>query len=591
MTGETTQLPGPKLTRRQFLTAAGAAAGAVALPGSLIDRALAVAPAGSSLKDIKHVVLLMQENRSFDHYFGTMQGVRGFADTATYQSYANGPTTDPATVFNQTTVHQGKPLLTVGGQSQLNPFELVSNPPTANGQTLDDITHDWGPQHLAWNDGSMDQFAVQHLLNDGTAKLQYSSGPGGLPEAGSSSAPIGITTMGYYRPGDSLQFYRAVASAFTICDGYHCSVLGPTDPNRLMWMSGSLGAHSKDVGGPVLTTYVQNREQMLGSLDWPTVPELLTEHGVTWKVYQDPTSNALFNVLNYFKSFTTPSSSAEAHNAALGLAPVYPAEFVADVMSGTLPQVSWIMPPAPNCEHPAAPPEYGEYLVSQILQTLVMNPDVWASTVFLVLYDENGGFFDHVAPPTPGPTVTTVAGLPAGSQPGGILDGEYVTTSNPTNAAGGPPSDWGNVLGPVGLGFRVPALVISPFSAGGWVSHQTFDHVSTHKLIESVFLTPGALGPGNLHVSDWRYNFVGDLSSALPTLTRPVITVPTLPQPSMGDPTVVEQNVLLGFAGTADYGPAYPVPASNQPVPGQTDPGPTRTAGQHQSGHVRAAKA
>lgn len=571
-------MPGPKITRRHFLTLAGATAGAVTLPGALLDRALAVTPAGSSVRDIKHIVMLMQENRSFDHYFGTMSGVRGFADTTSYGSYAGGPRTDPSTVFDQTTLYNGQPLLEVGGDSYLRPFELVSDPPTANGQTLNDITHDWGPQHLAWNDGSMDQFVVQHLRNDGTAALQYSSGPGGLPQPGPSSAPIGIETMGYYRPGDSLQFYRAVASAFTICDGYHCSVLGPTDPNRLMWMSGSLGAHSGDVGGPVLTTYVSNREQMLGSLQWPTVPELLTEHGVSWKVYQDPTSNALFNVLNYFKSFTTPSTPTQAQNAALGLGPVYPAEFAADVAAGTLPQVSWIMPPAANCEHPATPPEYGEYLVAQILDTLVLNPEVWASTVFLVLYDENGGFFDHMAPPTPGPTVTSLAGLPAGAQPGGPLDGEYVTTADPTNAAGGPPADWAGVLGPVGLGFRVPALVISPFSAGGWVCHDTFDHVSTHKLIESVFLTPGALvGPGGLHVSKWRYDSVGDLTAALPTLASPVTAVPTLPPTSMGDPTVVEQNVLLGFAGTGDYGPAYPVPQSNGPVPAQDDPGPGRT--------------
>ncbi len=571
------------MSRRRFLTMAGAAAGAVALPGDILDRALAITPAGSSLKDVKHIVMLMQENRSFDHYFGTMGGVRGFADSTSYQSYTGGPRTDPGSVFQQTTLEKdGTVLLRVGGDTYLSPFELVSDPPTANGQTLNDITHDWGPQHLCWNDGSMDQFAVQHLLNDGTAKLQFSSGPLGLPELGPSTAPIGVTTMGYYRPRDSLQFYRALASAFTVCDGYHCSVLGPTDPNRLMWMSGSLGAHSGDRGGPVLETYVTNREQMLGSLDWPTLPELLTEHGVTWKVYQDPTSNVLFNVLNYFKSFATPSSAAQVQNAAQGLTPLYPEGFAADVLAGTLPQVSWIMPPIANCEHPATPPEYGEYLVSQILQTLVSNPEVWASTVFLVVFDENGGFFDHVAPATPGPTVTALSDLPSGAAPGGQFDGEYVTTADPTNAAGGPPTDWGGVLGPVGLGFRVPALVISPFSAGGWVCRDTFDHVSTHKLVEKVFLSPGALtGAGGLHISPWRYSTVGDLTAALPALGAPVSAVPALPATSMGDPTVVEQNVLLGFAGTADYGPAYPVPASNGPVPAQNDPGPARvtTAG------------
>ena len=572
-------MPGRPMTRRRFLTMTGAAAGAAAMPRAVLDRALAVPPAGSSLSDVKHIVMLMQENRSFDHYFGTMRGVRGFADRATYRSYPGGPSTDPATVFDQTTLHGGRPLLQVGGDTFLRPFELVSDPPTANGQTLNDITHDWGPQHLAWNDGSMDRFVVQHLLNDGTAPLQYSSGPVGAPQPGPSSAPIGIETMGYYRPGDSLEFYRAVAAAFTICDSYHCSVLGPTDPNRLMWMSGSLGAHSGDTGGPVLTTYVSNRELMLGTLDWPTVPELLTDHGVSWKVYQDPTSNLLFNVLDYFRSFAAPSTPTQVHNASLASAPVFPAQFAADVVAGTLPQVSWILPPAANCEHPATPPEYGEYLVSQILDTLLLNPDVWASTVFLVLYDENGGFFDHVAPPTPGPAVTSVAALPPGALAGGPLDGEYVTTADPINGAGGPPSDWAGVLGPVGLGFRVPALVISPFSAGGWVCPDLFDHVSTHKLIEKVFLSPGALvGEGGLHVSKWRYDLVGDLSAALPALAEPVRAVSPLPPTSMGDPTVVEQNVLLGFAGTADYGPAYPVPTANKPVPSQDDPGPGKVA-------------
>jgi len=571
-------MTGPNVTRRRFLTLTGAAAATMALPGALIDRALAVAPAGDSLSEVKHIVMLMQENRSFDHYFGTMSGVRGFADRASYRSYARGPATNPATVFDQSTVYKGKPLLTVGGDPYLRPFELVSNPPTVNGQTINDITHDWGPQHLAWNNGAMNQFAVQHLLNDGTAKLEIDPGAAGVGQPAASTAPVGIETMGYYKEGDSLEFYRAIAQAFTICDGYHCSVLGPTDPNRLMWMSGSLGAHSADRGGPILETYVTNRGDLYGTLNWPTLPELLTQHGVTWKAYQDPTSNALFNVLTYFENFVKPSSSTDAQNAVSGLTPVYPAEFASDVISGTLPQVSWIMPPAPNCEHPATAPEYGEYLVSQILQTLLLNPDVWAQTVFLVVYDENGGFFDHVAPPTPGPTITALADLPKGAFARGTYDGEYVTTANPTNAAGGPPSDWSGVLGPVGLGFRTPALVISPFSAGGWVCHDTFDHISTQKLIEKAFLKPGTLlGADGLHISPWRYDSVGDLTSALPAISRPVSAVPTLPATSMGDPDVVEQN-LLGALGTVDYGPAYPVPTSNGPVPSQDEPGPSRTA-------------
>ena len=138
-------MPGPNVSRRRFLSLAGAAAGAMALPSALLDRALAISPAGSSLRDVKHVVMLMQENRSFDHYFGTMAGVRGFGDRTSYRSYRGGPATNPSVIFDQTTVHNGKPLLEVGGDAHLRPFELVSNPPTVNGQTINDITHDWGP--------------------------------------------------------------------------------------------------------------------------------------------------------------------------------------------------------------------------------------------------------------------------------------------------------------------------------------------------------------------------------------------------------------------------------------------------------------
>ena len=588
-TGASGSRPNKRLTRRDFLRAGAMAgvAGAVGAKlgsglspaqGRLIEAALASATA-ASLSDIKHVVILMQENRSFDHYFGTMAGVRGYGDTTSYSSFPTGPSTNPATVFTQSmrgTSIDGKVAnyTLADGETVLEPFELVSNPPTVAGQTTNDITHDWGPQHGAWNNGHMDRFAVEHLANDPIAAWGFST-VAGIPIPGTSNVPTGITTMGYYRPGDCLSFYRALADAFTICDGYHCSVLGPTDPNRLMSMSGSLGAHSADSGGPILTTYVQNREQLFGTLNWPTMPELLGDHGVTWKIYQDPTSNLLFNILTYFQNYVKPSTSAQVQNAVNALTPVYPVQFAADVAAGTLPQVSWILPPAFACEHPAAPAEYGEWLVSQILEILTSNPAVWAQTVFLVVYDENGGFFDHVAPPTPGPTVQSVAGLPSGAGAGGAYDGEYVTTANPSNAAGGPPSDWANVLGPVGLGFRTPALVVSPFSAGGWVCSDTFDHISTLKLIERVFLSPGTLtGANGLHISPWRYGLVGDLTAALPNATA-TTAVPTLPATSLLFPQTATQSVINALAGTVDEGQAYPPPNANSNSFRTQDPEPT----------------
>ena len=585
------------ITRRALLRAGAAAGMAGALgsrlgglsgaQGRLVEAALSGAT-GGSLSDVEHVVILMQENRSFDHYFGTMAGVRNYTDGGTSQSYAGAPVVTAAGVVAQsmtgTSIGGAKVHYALAdGETSLQPFELESNPPTVAGQTTNDITHDWGPQHGAWHDGAMDAFMIEHLANDPEAKWEMTTTVAGIPIVTTSTMPTGITTMGYYRRKDCLAFYRALAEAFTICDGYHCSVLGPTDPNRLMFMSGSLGAHSGDVGGPVLTTYVQNREQLYGTLDWPTVPELLTANGVSWKVYQDPTSQALFNVLTYFKNFLHPSSATEVQNAANGLAPVYPAQFAADVAAGTLPQVSWIIPPAFACEHPAAPPEYGEWLVSQVLQTLVSNPEVWAKTVFLVVYDENGGFFDHVAPPTPGPTVQVGGTVPSAAPSlfsGGLpttstatygTDGEYVDPARTSNAAGAPPSDWAQVLGPVGLGFRTPALVVSPFSAGGHVCSDVFDHISVIKLIERVFLQPGTVQAG-LHVSPWRYQTVGDLTSALPGLGAPTAAVPALPATSLLFPETATEAVVNALAGTVDYGQGYPPPTANTTAWQEPDP-------------------
>ncbi len=140
---------------------------------------------------------------------------------------------------------------------------------------------------------------------------------------------------------------------------------------------------------------------MTGTLNWETMPEALLKAGVSWKVYGDPTGRLGLDVLPYFKHYSDPFSITGLELIAKGITPTYPGTFQSDVKSGGLPSVSWILPPLAECEHPAAPPEWGEYLVQQILNILVSNPDVWAQTVFIVDYDENGGFFDHVAPPVP----------------------------------------------------------------------------------------------------------------------------------------------------------------------------------------------
>jgi phospholipase C len=459
------------ITRREALRAGLAAGGALGsaalLQNELIARALGAAPKCGSLTDIQHVVILIQENRSFDHYFGSYRGVRGFADPNVLQL------TDGSglSIFAQ----PGYPGGYQGGH--LYPFHLDSY---NNGECTNDINHSWGPQHAYWDGGKLDGFVTGHEAADGPA-----------------NAPL---TMGYYTRRD-LSFYYALADAFTLCDNYYCSVIGPTDPNRLYAMSAWLDPAGTQ-GGPILSTS-STRVERYATLSWTTMPEQLQSRGISWKVYGSADGNYGDNVLPYFKQYwSDPTLNANA------LVPSFPGTFQADVAAGTLPQVSWVLAPLIASEHPPAPEIYGELVASQVLSALVSNPAIWAKTALFITYDENGGFFDHVPPPV----------APAGTA------GEYLT-ANPL------PSDASGLAGPIGLGFRVPTLVVSPFARGGYVCSDAFDHTSTLRFLETRF---GAEVP---NLSSWRRSVTGDLTSAF-NFAQVNASVPSLPQPSAADSRV-----------------------------------------------------
>jgi phospholipase C len=213
---------------------------------------------------------------------------------------------------------------------------------------------------------------------------------------------------------------------------------------------------------------------------------------------------------------------------------------MADVAAGALPQVSWVYTTIVESEHPPAPVTYGERVAADIVSALTSNPELWAKTALLITWDENGGFFDHVPPPTP----------PEGTP------GEYVTAATLPDAAMG-------IRGPIGLGLRVPMLVVSPFARGGFVCSERFDHTSVLRLLEARF---GAEVP---NLSKWRRDTVGDLTAAF-NFARPDASVPTLPAPSAADQRVVASNctsepgTLIPTFGSAL--PGYPVPPNSMPV-------------------------
>ena len=484
-------MPLAKISRRELLRL-GAVTGAAGLVGSVLQGCgghgtLPVLPGPSAcakVTDIDHVVILIQENRSFDHYFGSYRGVKGFSDqsAAFNQPYPGNTSNAPVGV--------------------LLPFHLDTT--KTNAACTHDITHDWVPQQKSWNNGAMDGFVTSRLA---------------------INANDAVLAMGYYTRAD-LPYYYAVADNFTLCDNYFCSVIGPTDPNRLYSMAASIDPDGKN-GGPVLQTLVTNRSAFFGKLSYTTMPEQLQARGISWKVYTSPDQNILNglfsdNILSYFKNFQDHTSPLY-QNAFL---PQFPVDFVTDAVSGNLPQVSWLIASVIDSDHPPSPALFGEATLSAIITALTANPVAWAKTALFVTYDENGGFFDHVPP------VTAPAGTP----------GEDVTAPavpDPT-VAGNPP-----ISGPIGLGFRVPAFVISPFSRGGFVSSDLFDHTSLLRFIETRF---GAEVP---NLSAWRRATVGDMTSAF-NFTKPDTSLPTLPNTIAALPGILTEciNNLAGFTAS-----------------------------------------
>lgn len=480
-----------RLSRRDVLrlaaTGAMAEVASMLLPGcgALRKAASGATSTGAcaNLNTIENVVIFIQENRSFDHYFGSYRGVRGFSDqsAAFQQPYPGNAGSSPS--------------------GMLLPFHLDSS--VTNAACTHDITHDWVPQHQSWNNGAMNGFVTSRLA---------------------INANDAVLTMGYYNRTD-LPYYYAVADAFTICDNYFCSVIGPTDPNRLYTMAASIDPAGQN-GGPVLQT-ITDRSSILGRLTYTTMPEQLQARGISWKVYTTPDQSILSgllsdNVLPYFKNFQDPSSVLY-QNAFL---PQFPTDFVADAVSGNLPQVSWIIASLIDSDHPPAPALFGELTLSAIISALAANPAQWAKTALFVTYDENGGFFDHVPPVT----------APVGTA------GEYVTApAFPDPTVVGSPA----ITGPIGLGFRVPMLVISPYSRGGFVCSDLFDHTSVLRFLETRF---GAEVP---NLTAWRRATVGDLTSAF-SFAKANQAFPSLPTPvTAGTQTITE--CVAALTGTAPY--------------------------------------
>jgi phospholipase C len=467
-------------SRRHFLQGAAIGAAGSVLPAS-IARALAI-PADrrtGTIMDVQHVVILMQENRSFDHYYGSMRGVRGFADRHPV------PLPGGRLVWDQKDKE---------GRS-IPPFHLDTK--TTAALKVADLPHSWEDATGASHGGRWDSWVPWKTS----------------------------LTMGHYRRED-IPFQFALAEAFTLCDAYHCSVHGQTNPNRLFVWAGGNDPRGTG-GGPIVANTsgvaldykaVITPELKLQAdrykidltnygkgprYTYTTYPERLEKAGVSWKVYQNPKDNfwGLTNPAVAFQTFNDAKPGEPLHDKAMARATVD--DLKADALAGRLPQVIWIASPQSDSEHPeGSSPIEGANFTARVLDALTANPDVWARTVLFLNFDENDGFFDHVLPPAP---------------PELNADG---------TRAGGSTVDFADDIHKDGLTYglsvRVPMTVVSPWSTGGWVNSQVFDHTSVIRFLEKRF---GVMEP---NITPWRRAVCGDLTSAF-DFTKPEHSPAMLP--------------------------------------------------------------
>ena len=419
----------------------------------------------------------MQENRSFDHYFGTMKGVRGFGDRFPI------PLESGKRVFFQS-----------DGSKIIPPYR--ANVRTSNAALVKPTPHDFPDMQAAWNQGkygSWPQFKTPH-------------------------------SMAYYTR-EEIPFQYALAEAFTISDAHHCSIATGTDPNRIMFWSGSNSDPDKRAAGINCTDKdsepVNQRCWITGkhpdpgykykgnAFKWATLPDVLEAAGVDWRIYQDPNNNwtgAMHGCLA-FESFRTAKPGSAIYEKGMKH---WSLEHLAnDVANDKLPAVSWILPSRDDCEHPGGPssPYRGADFTHAVLTALTSNPGVWSKTVFFLTFDENDGLFDHLpAPAVPSYNLDgTLAGKSTIDVAGMYFNNDRTAQKrsylDPLDTISGDVRPWG-------MGPRVPLYIISPWSKGGWVHSEVADHTSVAQFIEKRF---GVQLPG---ISPWHRAVSSDLLSA-----------------------------------------------------------------------------
>ena len=378
------------------------------------------------IESLNHIIFMVQENRSFDEYFGMLNAYR----------QANGMPQDvdglPPTASNPT----------LNGKGIIPAFHMISACTEAPSPSWNESHVDFNRKAPTLATATMDGFVTT------AARTAI---------AGGFHDRTGMRAMGFYDSND-LPYYYFIASNFATSDRWFSPVMSRTDPNRMYLLSGTSAGHAYALppGSPPLAN--------------KTIFQLLDENNISWKIYVTNFGPGPLTFLSSFDYFSVHPEKIVAIS-----------EYLKDVANGTLPQVAMIEPGYVDGtdEHPAIDPnlpggdvQAGAKYVASLIDALMKSPS-WKDSAFILTYDEFGGFYDHV-PPKP-------AVSPDGIPPQDLLTNDWCTV---TRSPGGPTCDF------TYTGFRVPLMVVSPFSKKSFVSHTVADYTAILKLIETRFKLP-----------------------------------------------------------------------------------------------------
>jgi phospholipase C len=415
-------------------------------------------PVPAGFEKIHHVIWIIQENRSFDNYFGTYPGADGLPPGVCLPAMP-------------------------GSKKCVAPFHMPAGAPAC------DLEHYWEAAHAAYDNGKMDGFVW------------------------AEGSPY---TMGYYDWRDIPNYWN-YARHFTLADRFFSSLNGPSGPNHVF----TVAAQS---GGLIVNAFTLDQvKEVLDDPDgfsFASMVNLFARTKISWKYYvetqplppgqkrigihlyyPDPKEYSIWNPLPGFKA-VRDNPALMAHLVPLD-------QYFRDLREGTLPQVSWIVPMIRDSEHPPQPVANGMWYVTRLVNAL-MESRYWHDALVVLTWDDYGGFYDHVPPPT---------------------------------------------VDAFGYGPRVPALFLSPYAKPGYISHYVYDFASVLKFIEERW------GLGHLTARDDRANDLRDVFDFQQTPNPPLVT----PLPKDFHPQTVEPF--------CEYPPSVPLPKPYQsPVPSFPSP-------------------